>query len=288
MLRKALKVKTAIQMFLLVVNKDQLSRVPAWTDSQWDLLEKLLKVFGESAHTLDRLQGQKYVSQSSILLELLMIEKNNATVLAELEQERVTPNNTFIKEVIAEFKLALNVLWDKLPVDSIIATFLDPRVKVLDQIPKREHDEAVKTLGRDFQTLSKKQEERQNIADAPLKVQKNNLFKAFDLVDRGQRRPNQKQLFASEWDAYRVGIPCPGHQDPLEWWRRKEGEFPVLAELAKLHLGIPASQASCERLFSIMKNTVTDHRTNLESFLVEELLFVTWQKFLDEEKMKQG
>lgn len=95
--------------------------------------------------------------------------------------------------------------------------------------------------------------------------------------------------------------------DPLEWWRRKEGEFPVLgvhlsflnsffflfhffslshfqAELARLHLGIPASQASCERLFSIMKNTITDHRTRLDPFLVEELLFLNWKKMLDEEK----
>jgi hypothetical protein len=114
------------------------------------LLEKLLKVFGESAHTLDRLQGQKFVTQSSILVELLMLEKNNNAMLEELEEEDCVnnANNAFLKAVIEEFKFALNALWNKLPIDTIIATFLDPRVKVLDQIPKREHDEAVKTMAR--------------------------------------------------------------------------------------------------------------------------------------------
>lgn len=151
---------------------------------------------------------------------------------------------------------------------------------------------------KDFQTISKKQEEQA----LPLKDHKNNLFKSFELIDRGQRKPNQRQLFAAEWDSYRAGFPCPPNLDPLGWWKRKEGEFPVLgvhllilpflslshfeAELAKLHLGIPASQASCERLFSIMKNTITDNRSRLDAFLVEELLFLAWKKFLEEENDK--
>lgn len=192
-------------------------------------------------------------------------------------------NNAFLKEVVEEFKFALNGLWNKLPVDTIIATFLDPRVKVLSQIPRKEHDEALRVIGKDFQTIFKKQAELQNQTDG--NVLKNKSLKAFEeMVDRtGSRKSNQRQFFAGEWDSYKAGIPCPADVDPLEWWRKKEGDFPVLAELAKLHLGIPASQASCERLFSIMKNTITDHRTKLDPFLIEELLFLNWKKMLDEE-----
>ena len=46
------------------------------------------------------------------------------------------------------------------------------------------------------------------------------------------------------------------------------------ARLAKIYLGIPASQASCERLFSISKNDVTECRTSMLPELVESLLFV--------------
>jgi hypothetical protein len=91
---------SSVKMFYLVVNKKQLSRVPAWTEDQWHLLEKLMDVFGPSAHTLDRLQGQKFVTQSSILLELLMLEKNNNAMLAELEDEDYTNDhiNSFLHE----------------------------------------------------------------------------------------------------------------------------------------------------------------------------------------------
>ena len=169
MLRKGLKHRTKLQMFLLRVNKDQLvcllsfflsfffilnshfqSRLPKWTDDQWELLENLMKVFGESALTFERLQAQKNVTQSSILLELLMLEKNNKEIHDQLTQEDCNKdsNTLFLKKVVEEFQNALNSLWNKLPIDSIIATFLDPRVKVLSQIPKNEHDEAVRTMAR--------------------------------------------------------------------------------------------------------------------------------------------
>jgi hypothetical protein len=37
-------------------------------------------------------------------------------------------------------------LWDNLPIDTVIATFLDPRTKSLPQIPKVELEEALKIL----------------------------------------------------------------------------------------------------------------------------------------------
>jgi len=274
MLRKALKHRTKLQMFLLRVNKDQLSLLPKWTDDQWELLENLMKVFGDSAHTFERLQAQKNVTQSSVLLELLMLEKNNKEIHDQLIQEDCSKDNStlFLTKVVEEFQNQLNSLWNKLPIDSIIATFLDPRVKVLSQIPKNEHDEAVKTMARDFGVISKKHFEQQIQREVPSKDHKANLFKSFELVNAGARKPNQKKLFGNEWDIYKAGIPCPPEADPLDWWRRKETEFPVLAELAKLHLAIPASQASCERLFSIMKNDITDHRTRLDPFFSSRIV----------------
>ncbi len=51
-----------------------------------------------------------------------------------------------------------------------------------------------------------------------------------------------------------------------------------LAQLAKKYLGIPASQASCERLFSISKNDITETRTCILPDLAESLLFVRKRK----------
>ena len=48
-----------------------------------------------------------------------------------------------------------------------------------------------------------------------------------------------------------------------------------LAHLAREYLAIPASQASCERLFSIAKHVVTEFRTRLLPDLVEALIFLS-------------
>ena len=51
-----------------------------------------------------------------------------------------------------------------------------------------------------------------------------------------------------------------------------------VAQLARCYLTIPASQASCERLFSISKHDVTENRTSMTPDLVESLLFVKKKK----------
>ena len=56
-------------------------------------------------------------------------------------------HNEGLHSVLAEFKEALNQLWDNLPIDTVIATILDPRVKnSLKGIPSEELNKAVETL----------------------------------------------------------------------------------------------------------------------------------------------
>jgi hypothetical protein len=45
-----------------------------------------------------------------------------------------------------------------------------------------------------------------------------------------------------------------------------------------MYLAIPASQASCERLFSISKNDVVENRTSMNPELVGGLLFLRKRK----------
>ncbi len=59
--------------------------------------------------------------------------------------------------------------------------------------------------------------------------------------------------------------------DPLVWWSENEKNFPVIAEIARTYLAIPASQATCERSFSVAKKICTDDRTALTPEHVEKL-----------------
>ncbi|CAM9549582.1 unnamed protein product, partial [Pylaiella littoralis] len=48
--------------------------------------------------------------------------------------------------------------------------------------------------------------------------------------------------------------------NPLDWWRKNQLEFPLLAALARRVLAIPSSQAQSERMFSVAGLTVTPRR----------------------------
>lgn len=57
------------------------------------------------------------------------------------------PDDVFLQRLITTLQEKLNVIWDKLPIDTVIATFLDPRVKTaLSRIPKGEVTRATNLL----------------------------------------------------------------------------------------------------------------------------------------------
>jgi len=71
-------------------------------------------------------------------------------------------------------------------------------------------------------------------------------------------------------------------EDPLSWWKTNRHDFPLLADLARGYLCVPASSAPSERLFSHAGKIVTDTRHKLDPenlsmilFIKENLSFVT-------------
>ena len=69
------------------------------------------------------------------------------------------------------------------------------------------------------------------------------------------------------------------YRDPLAWWSEKEATIPLLAQLARRVLAVPATQTHSERLFSCAGNVVTKTRNSLSPEHVELLVFLrsTWQ-----------
>ncbi|CBJ33910.1 conserved unknown protein [Ectocarpus siliculosus] len=62
--------------------------------------------------------------------------------------------------------------------------------------------------------------------------------------------------------------------NPLDWWRKKQLEYPLLAALARRVLAIPSSQAQSERMFSTAGLTVTPTRSRLLDENVELLVYL--------------
>lgn len=61
----------------------------------------------------------------------------------------------------------------------------------------------------------------------------------------------------------------------IDFWSEKSHMFPTLIPVAKKFLGIPATSASCERIFSRAGHLINKKRANLKPETVEKILFLS-------------
>ena len=66
------------------------------------------------------------------------------------------------------------------------------------------------------------------------------------------------------------------HSTPLEFCKQNSGEFPLLAEVARLVLCISASSAQSERDFSSVGRTIIDAHSRLSPQTVEAVELIRW------------
>ena len=57
------------------------------------------------------------------------------------------------------------------------------------------------------------------------------------------------------------------------WWAKKEIDFPALSVMARQYLGVPATSASAERLFSIAGRNFDDLRQRMKEEMLEMLMW---------------
>jgi hypothetical protein len=63
-------------------------------------------------------------------------------------------------------------------------------------------------------------------------------------------------------------------ENPLEWWGRNAQNFPILTQLARKYLAIPATSVASERLFSDAGHLISPLRNRLNPALVGKMLFL--------------
>src|SRR5581483_4753791 len=148
----------------------------------------------------------------------------------------------------------------------MIATLLDPRCKSLNFA-----DELQKIQTRDLlkEIYNKKKQELGMIQQAPrARPQVNNslLQNIFTNRHRHERQ-------ADEIERYMMIEEADINICPFKWWASQASNFPILSELAKKYLAIPATSAASERLFSDAGNVMTVRCTNLLPSTFEHLIF---------------
>ena len=84
-----------------------------------------------------------------------------------------------------------------------------------------------------------------------------------------KRSYTQSTELRDEITRYRNIADPPDAQDPLDWWKLNQDDYPVLKHLAFTTLAAPASTAADERLFSITGNVVDEERPHIKQDLAE-------------------
>jgi hypothetical protein len=75
-----------------------------------------------------------------------------------------------------------------------------------------------------------------------------------------------------EWQKFQFNLPL--RIDPIDWWSKNYTRFPLISKVACKVLSIPASAASCERLWSKAGLVLSQRRTTLLPEHVDKTLFV--------------
>jgi hypothetical protein len=100
-------------------------------------------------------------------------------------------------------------------------------------------------------------------------------------LDAFLRQPNLPvhQASLGDCDAGTSSDVC--HSDtPLQWWAANKDIYPMLSQVARLLLAVPATSVSSERLFSKAGAIISDRRSKLSPQHAEQLCFLS-QNWLD-------
>ncbi len=100
------------------------------------------------------------------------------------------------------------------------------------------------------------------------------LFKSGDANKAAAVVLSPEEKANNETEKYRAEELLDPDDDPLKWWKLNGRKYPLLSEVAKKYLAIPATSSPSERLFSSAGNIVTPLRNSLDPMKVHMLTFL--------------
>ncbi|XP_063075476.1 E3 SUMO-protein ligase ZBED1-like [Engraulis encrasicolus] len=262
-----------------VLSEDRKTRhlVPTWQDT--DVLESINNALGPLQEFTDALSGEDYVSVSYLKPVLHLLR--TATLAEDDEDTDLT------KEIKTK---ALHYIEEKYsdPVTQgllDITSFLDPRFKTT--YISEENVQFMKDRVKMEMELVAQKEQRASVTTNPMPVRaeeeppstsakrKRSLGSFFKTnAVPASSTAQLEDTIKAELDNYLITPTIDGEQNPLDWWRLHNVNFPWLSKLARKYLCIPATSAPSERLFSASGNIVTCQRASLKPAKVDMLVFL--------------
>jgi hypothetical protein len=156
-----------------------------------------------------------------------------------------------------------------------ISAVLDPRYRQLTFLPGTDAGKCTDALLGAYTTLKRVYGDDSPVQPPTTKKRKKAREDADEVFsyDIDEDSPS-RAVITTEVQRYLALPNEPKSTNVLEWWMTHAAGYPLLAQLARRYLAIPASSASSERLFSRLKLIATDARQNLKADTLCMLLFI--------------
>ncbi|CAB5371059.1 unnamed protein product [Rhizophagus irregularis] len=201
----------------------------------------------------------------NVIGDVNVIGDENEEVIEDVddESEANSGNNNenewsqIIKNAAKICRLKLLEYYNKTNYSYLISTILDPRLKLQYYKDNEWGDELINDIQQKFLSMYNKSYAvsiQSDQTETPNK-EKSVMSHVF-----------KRHRVESSADEYQIYLSLPqldGNEDPLEWWKNNEQQFPSLTKIARDFLSIPATSVPSEQVFSSGKNLITDKRNRL-------------------------
>ena len=166
------------------------------------------------------------------------------------------------------------------------AAFLDPRIKSLSFLSLEERNKVMKAIENDAlqipdSTVNPLKPQEQE----PLAKKRKGEYQLMNLIDdiihssQGNSQQSSKQSTQTALEKVQAEISRYSSEpnyvgDPLQWWKINANRYPVLIQLARKYLCIPATSVPSERVFSLAGHIVNKKRACLDPSSVNMFVFL--------------
>ena len=162
--------------------------------------------------------------------------------------------------------------------ENAFANILDPTVKGVHLMEKSLFKEGVSKLKEIASELNLCVETViENGGEGDQQSKKNSIISPLEQLklkfsSTASEMQNHENKFDEEMKLYTTLPYCEKRESILAWWKNHQESLPILSNLAKMYLAIPAASSKSERVFSCAGSIVTPRRTRLSNAKVEMLV----------------
>ncbi|CAB5369404.1 unnamed protein product [Rhizophagus irregularis] len=232
---------------------------------EWKVIKEMIKLLSPFEAATRLLSGVKYPTIGFTYPCICNLKDRLETDFTSLE----TMDAKHCRNAMLE---DLTLRWNYPQELCLKGSFFDPRFKSLDFINSQEEcNNIVNQLKEEFMIFKHNEQ-----SDISIISEKNTDELRTEMASFWKKKNTKVAPIKDEFQHYFdvAELPALEEYDPYLWWSTNKNQYPVLHKLAMKYLSIPATSVPSERLFSDAKNLITPQRTRLNSFIINQLMFL--------------